>query len=60
MTPSPSSRSPRAGGVLLALGAIVGSAVGLLSPLGPTRGFLIGIGLGVALSLALWLIDRRR
>jgi uncharacterized protein (DUF2062 family) len=53
-------RTPLAGGALIALGAIAGTAIGLFSALGPTRGFLIGLGLGVAISLAMWLRDLRR
>lgn len=60
MTPPSPTRTPLAGGFLIAIGAIIGSGAGLFSPLGPTRGFLIGIALGGALSLALWLVDRRR
>lgn len=53
-------RTPLAGGVLIALGAIAGTGIGLFSPLGPTRGFLIGLALGVLVSLAMWLRDLRR
>ena len=45
---------------MIALGAIAGTGIGLFSPLGPTRGFLIGLGLGVAISLVMWLRDSRR
>ncbi|MGK0493476.1 MAG: hypothetical protein ACJASD_003726 [Sphingomonas echinoides] len=45
---------------MIAIGAMAGAGVGLFSPIGPTRGFLIGITLGGVLSLALWLIDRRK
>lgn len=57
--PSP-PRSPLAGGSLIAAGAILGSGIGLFSPLGPTRGFLAGLALGVAISLAMWLNDVRK
>jgi hypothetical protein len=53
-------RYPLAGGVLIAAGAIVGTGIGLFSSLGPTRGFLIGLALGVIVSLAMWLNDLRR
>ncbi len=60
MASSPPPRSPLAGGSLIALGSIVGAAVGLFTPFGPTRGFLVGLSAGVAMSLAIWLLDRRR
>jgi hypothetical protein len=45
--------SPSAGGALIALGAIVGAAIGFM--LGEaTPGMLIGLGIGVAASLAIW------
>jgi hypothetical protein len=60
MARSPSPRTPLAGGFLIAIGAMAGAGIGLFSPIGPTRGFLVGIALGGALSLALWLVDRRK
>uniref|UniRef100_UPI0035CC2162 hypothetical protein n=1 Tax=uncultured Sphingomonas sp. TaxID=158754 RepID=UPI0035CC2162 len=53
-------RYPLAGGVLIAAGAILGTAIGLFTALGPTRGFLAGLALGVVISLAMWLRDLRR
>jgi hypothetical protein len=53
-------RYPLAGGVLIAAGAILGTAIGLFTALGPTRGFLAGLALGVVVSLAMWLRDLRR
>ena len=53
-------RYPLAGGALIAGGAIVGTGLGLFTALGPTRGFLIGLGLGVAISLAMWANDLRK
>lgn len=55
--PSP-SKSPRAGGALIALlimgGAIAGGLMGQ-----PSAGLLIGAGAGALIALALWLRDRR-
>jgi len=52
------SRLPRAGGALLAgailIGIVAGSIVGQ-----PSIGFLAGLGVGVALMAAVWLLDRR-
>ena len=45
--------SPSAGGVLIAIGAIVGAAVGVAMKQ-PTLGFLGGLAIGVILSLAIW------
>ncbi len=54
-----SSRSPAAGGVLIAIGAIVGAIVGLF--LGePSKGFLIGTGAGIGMAIAIWLLDLRQ
>lgn len=58
--PSPSSRSSVAGGAIIALGTVAGAGIGLFTAIGPTRGFLIGFGAGVVISLAIWLLDRRR
>lgn len=51
--------SPLAGGFPIALGALGGTIVGLATG-EPSIGFLIGLGLGVILALAIWLFDRRR
>jgi len=52
------SRLPRAGGALLAgailIGIVAGSIVGQ-----PSIGFLAGLGVGLALMAAVWLLDRR-
>ncbi|MDY7522756.1 hypothetical protein [Sphingomonas sp. 10B4] len=60
MVRSSPPRTPLAGGALIAIGAIAGTGIGLFTPFGPTRGFLIGLGLGVAISLVMWLRDLRR
>lgn len=50
-------RSPSAGGLLIAIGAMAGAVIGLYRHQ-PTIGFLVGTGLGIALSLVIWLRDR--
>lgn len=60
MVATPPPRSSIAGGSLIALGAILGAAIGLFTALGPTRGFLVGLSVGVLLSLGIWLSDRRK
>ena len=50
---------PRAAGVLIALGAILGVVIG--TPYNQTSaGLLIGLGIGIAAALILWWRDRRR
>ena len=56
MANSPSSR-PAAGGVLIAIGAILGAAIGLARG-ESTAGFLIGTALGIAGAIAVWLRGR--
>lgn len=56
--PTP-SRSPIAGGALIALGALGGAVIGFIAGQ-PTPGLLIGLGTGASLSLLIWLGDRRR
>lgn len=58
MEPRRSPRTPLAGGMPIALGAILGALSGGLYRQ-PTIGFLVGLGIGVAVALAVWLIDRR-
>lgn len=54
-----SPSSPAAGGALIALGALGGAGVGFAVGQA-TPGFLIGIGLGIAASLLIWLRGRAR
>lgn len=58
MTRSP-SKTPVAGGFLLALSLIVGVFVGIARG-EASLGFVIGLGVGVALLAGVWLIDRIR
>ncbi len=56
--PSP-SKTPAAGGLLIAVGLTVGGILGM------TRGnallwLLIGALVGIAAATAIWLVDRRR
>lgn len=52
------TRSPAAGGFPIAAGALLGTAGGVVARQ-PTIGFLIGIGAGIAIAIAIWLVDRR-
>lgn len=53
------SRTPRAGGIAIALGIVAGPIVGALTGHQPTLGLLVGVGAGVLVALAIWLLDRR-
>ncbi|MES2058383.1 MAG: hypothetical protein V4564_20770 [Pseudomonadota bacterium] len=53
------SRSPAAGGFLIAIGAILGAIIGLFLEQ-PTAGFLIGSGGGIVIAILIWLLDRGR
>ncbi len=50
-------RSGGAGGVLIAIGATIGVAVGINTGQA-TTGFLLGTGVGIALAVVLWLRNR--
>jgi len=54
---APTKDAPSAGGFLIAMGAIAGTIVGLA--IGQvTAGFLIGLGTGSAIAIAMWLRSR--
>ena len=52
------SSFPRAGGALLAAAILVGALAGVLTGQ-PSIGFLVGLGIGLLLLAAIWLLDRR-
>jgi hypothetical protein len=52
------SRNTKAGGCFLTACILGGFALGLAIN-NPMKGVLIGTGVGIALAVALWLIDRR-
>lgn len=60
MAQRPPTTTPIAGGFLIASGAILGTAIGLFTVLGPTRGFLIGLAAGTGISVAIWALDLRK
>jgi hypothetical protein len=55
----PNDKSPRAGGALLAGAILLGALIGVLLH-EPTIGMLAGLGVGLVLLLAVWLIEKRR
>lgn len=52
------SSSPRAGGLPIAFGTLVGAGAGAFAGY-PVHGAVAGLVLGGLLALAIWLIDRR-
>lgn len=57
--PTPPRKAPIAGGALLALSLIAGSVIGVLKGQ-PSIGFISGMGVGLALLIAVALADRAR
>jgi uncharacterized membrane protein len=53
------SRTPIAGGFIIAIGVLAGALIGAFKGQ-PTIGFLIGFGIGAAVAGAIWLIGRGR
>ncbi|MFS2110603.1 hypothetical protein ACCC88_12995 [Sphingomonas sp. Sphisp140] len=53
------SKTPLAGGFLLALSLLVGVFVGIARG-EASFGFVVGLGVGVALLVLVWLVDRVR
>jgi hypothetical protein len=53
------NRKPLAGGCLLSICLLAGFPLGLAIG-NPMKGILIGLGVGIVLAVALWLIDSRR
>lgn len=59
MTEQENSRPRLAGGIFIALGLLVG-AIGGVVVNEPSLGMVTGLGVGAAIALAVWIIDRRR
>ena len=59
MAPAMQGRTSRAGGCFLTLFLFLGFLYGL-SIRNPLKGVLIGLGIGIVLAVATWLIDKRR
>ena len=53
------SRNSRAGGIFIVAGILLGFVWGLSSG-NPMTGIVIGTCAGIALAVAVWLVDRRR
>lgn len=54
-----SSSSPVAGGVFIALGMLTGAGFGVYWGQ-PSLGMVIGLGVGIAAALLVWLLNRQR
>ena len=52
------NRTPMAGGLALAVGAVAGTIWGVAERQ-PSAGMLIGLSIGAAVALVIWLRDRR-
>ena len=52
-------RSPAAGGIFLFLGPVTGAIYGVDRGQ-PIQWMLAGFGIGMALAIAIWLLDRRK
>jgi hypothetical protein len=52
-------RTPRAGGALLALSILAGTTAGVIKGQA-SIGFLAGLGVGLALLVLVWALDKRR
>jgi hypothetical protein len=58
--PDAENSQPRlAGGIFIALGLLLGAIAGVVMDQ-PSAGMVIGLGIGAAIALAVWLIDRKR
>lgn len=52
------SNTPAAGGLLILIGFLGGATVGILQG-EPSLGVIIGVGLGIAAAVLIWLVNRR-
>ena len=52
-------RTPAAGGIFLFLGPVIGALYGIGRG-EPFRWTVYGFGIGVALAIIIWLVDKRR
>lgn len=59
MTESENSRPRLAGGIFIALGLLIG-AIGGIAMNQPSAGMVIGLGVGSAIAIVIWLQDRKR
>jgi hypothetical protein len=59
MSGTENSQPRLAGGIFIALGLLVG-AIGGVAMDQPSAGMVTGLGVGAAIAVAVWLLDRKR
>lgn len=59
MSGTENSQPRLAGGIFIALGLLVGAIVGVVMNQ-PSAGMVIGLGVGAAIAVGIWLLDRKR
>ena len=59
MSGTENSQLRLAGGIFIALGLLVGAIAGVAMDQ-PSAGMVIGLGIGAAIAVAVWLLDRKR
>jgi hypothetical protein len=59
MTESENSRPRLAGGIFIALGLLIGAIAGIAMNQ-PSAGMVVGLGVGSAIAIVIWLQDRKR
>jgi hypothetical protein len=59
MASRPPSRTPLAGGAVIAVAVLAGAFIGAGRGQ-PSLGFVIGAAIGAAIALAIWAVDRMR
>lgn len=51
--------SSMAGGIFIAIGMLAGAIVGVMINQ-PSAGMVVGLGLGIAVAVVIWLVDSKR
>lgn len=59
MSKNESSQPRLAGGIFIAVGLLAGAICGIALDQ-PSAGMVIGMGVGAALAMAVWILDRKR
>jgi hypothetical protein len=59
MSGTENSQPRLAGGIFIAMGLLLGAIAGVALDQ-PSAGMVIGMGIGAAIAVAVWLLDRKR